>query len=306
MITLDDYVVIEKLSVGEIRVEPKKVKATYRVEHLDGSRSSYELIYSYNSPCFDTGRGADINLASMMVVQVALNYGLFCRCIEFDGLYDAVDSRFLADMLENTSREILTNKLLIDNEFILPSYKGLQVEKSKRYTRAELKIVNSRYPHLKVEKADDETDELGFAILSSGGKDSLLTYGIVREIGSAHPVFINESGRHWFTAINGYRYLEDNEANTVKPWCNSDRVFNWMLKQLPFIRKDYANIRADIYPIRLWTVAVFLFGVLPVVRKRGLATSLSAMNMIPQSNKLPAGSSTTAGSMIRASILTTP
>ena len=42
-----------------------------------------------------------------------------------------------------------------------------------------------------------------------------------------------------------------------------------MLKQLPFIREDHASVRADIYPIRLWTVAVFLFGALPIALKRG-------------------------------------
>jgi hypothetical protein len=47
-----------------------------------------------------------------------------------------------------------------------------------------------------------------------------------------------------------------------------------MLKQLPFIRKNYASIRSDIYPIRLWTVAVFLFGVLPIVRKRKIGNIL--------------------------------
>jgi hypothetical protein len=47
-----------------------------------------------------------------------------------------------------------------------------------------------------------------------------------------------------------------------------------MLKQFPFIRENFAAIRADIYPIRLWTVAVFLFGVLPVVRKKGIGNIL--------------------------------
>ncbi|UCH09635.1 MAG: creatininase family protein, partial [Fidelibacterota bacterium] len=51
-------------------------------------------------------------------------------------------------------------------------------------------------------------------------------------------------------------------------WCNSDRLFAWMLRQMPFIREDFADVRADIYPIRLWTVAVFLFGVLPLAHKR--------------------------------------
>ncbi|WP_217349971.1 hypothetical protein [Muriicola soli] len=89
-----------------------------------------------------------------------------------------------------------------------------------------------------------------------------------------HPVFINESGRHWFTAVNAHQYYKKIEPNTVKPWCNSDRIFNWMVKQMPFIKENFQNIRADIYPIRLWTVAVFLFGTLPVAMKREVGNIL--------------------------------
>jgi len=47
-----------------------------------------------------------------------------------------------------------------------------------------------------------------------------------------------------------------------------------MLRHLPFVRKDFSRIRSDQYPIRLWTVAVFLFGALPILRKRGIARLL--------------------------------
>jgi creatinine amidohydrolase/Fe(II)-dependent formamide hydrolase-like protein len=43
-----------------------------------------------------------------------------------------------------------------------------------------------------------------------------------------------------------------------------------MLRQLPFIREDFLKQRADEYPIRLWTLAVFSFGALPLLRKRGI------------------------------------
>jgi hypothetical protein len=102
-----------------------------------------------------------------------------------------------------------------------------------------------------------------------------LSYGLVNEIGrEVHPIFVNESGRHWFTALNAYRYFKDNIPNTARVWVNSDRLFAWMLQRMPFIRKDFAHIRSDEYPIRLWTVAVFLFGVLPLLRKRGIGRLL--------------------------------
>ena len=103
-----------------------------------------------------------------------------------------------------------------------------------------------------------EKEPSPYAILSSGGKDSLLSFALLNEIGmEVHPVFVNESGRHWFTALNAYRHFSENVEHTARVWTNADRIFNWMLRHLPFIRKDFAAIRSDEYPIRLWTVAVF-------------------------------------------------
>lgn len=274
MSRLEDFLVLRKLSVGQLKVEGRQVKAVYTVEDLDGQRESTELIYSYDKKRFDPADLHDVNLASMMVAQVALNYGLFAESIELDGVFDPVDRRFLADMLENTSREILTNKLLSPNEFLLPAYRGLTLEKRTRYTQARLVFTDSAHNGRLPDRANRKTDDRKFVILSSGGKDSLLSYGLINELGQAYPVFINEAGRHWFTAVNAYRYFREHELRTAKPWCNSDRVFNWMLRKLPFIRPDFAQVRADIYPVRLWTVAVFLFGALPVALKEGAGNVL--------------------------------
>lgn len=261
-----------KLKVHQLKVEARRVRASYTVVGEDGTEQSTELLYSYGEKYFDPSSDADLNLASMMVAQVALNYGLFFREIEFEGVFEAADRRFLTDMMENTSREVLVMKFLSENVFLKKEYQGMQAEKRERYTAATLSFTGPSFKSSPAINKDIRED--AYAILSSGGKDSLLTYGLVKEIGEAHPVFINESGRHWYSAVNAYKYFKDIEPNTVKPWCNSDRVFNWMLRQLPFIREDFQNVRADIYPIRMWTVAVFLFGVLPVVRKRGLGNVL--------------------------------
>jgi hypothetical protein len=177
-------------------------------------------------------------------------------------------------MLENTSREILVNKFLVKNEFLKTPFDRVIPEKKDKYTNAELIFENSAFQRLKKDGLPGKVDYDHYAILSSGGKDSLLTYGLIKEIGEPHPIFINESGRHWFTAINAYRHYQEIEPNTHKPWCNSDRIFNWMVRQMPFVKDNFQNIRADIYPIRLWTVAVFLFGVLPLVRKKKIGNIL--------------------------------
>lgn len=259
----------ERLLVGPVRVEARKVKATYRLTLKNGDVVENELVYAYTAEVFDHSDD-DLNLASMMVSQVALNYGLFCREIIFDGLYEDTDKRFLSDMLENTSREIYVNKFLFPNEFLVAPYNNLNYGRQERYTAARISFVNSLYPDSKVQWEHRETRRDSFMILSSGGKDSLLSYGLLKELNKeGHPVFINESGRHWYTALNAFRFMQKTEPGSDRVWCNSDRIFNWMLRQMPCIRKDFASVRSDMYPVRLWTVAVFLFGVLPLAQKKG-------------------------------------
>lgn len=274
-IGLRDFVTFRQLKAGPVVLEAKRVKVPYTLTMHDGSTVSNELIYTYSEKVFDKNRQEDVNLASMMGVQVAMNYGLFCEEMVFDGIFDDADQRFILDMVENTAREIYVNKLLTPNEFLKQGYEKVKTEKFKRYTAAKIFFTNTDF------KAEEDTWNLSptgkeeYVILSSGGKDSLLSYGVVKDLGhGAHPVFINESGRHWFTAINAFKHMEGIEPNTSRVWCNSDRLFNWMLRQMPFIRENFADIRADIYPIRLWTVAVFLFGVLPIARKRKVGNIL--------------------------------
>ncbi len=269
----DQLVVIDELRVGPLRLEKNRLAAPYRVR-AKGLEDSTELIYSFGEPVFEPGDPGSQNLASFMAAQLALNYGLFCRHIVLDGLYDETSRRFLQAMLENTSREIYVKKFLQPNLFLTGPVASLPAEKREKYTNAELVFVNTAFS----EKAPDEpwqVDQDAYCVLSSGGKDSLLSYALLKELGKeAHPIFGNESGRHWFTAVNGYRYLKETEPNTDKVWLNSDRVFAWMLRHLPFVRQDFATLRTDDYPIRLWTVAVFLVGVLPLMRKRGLGRLL--------------------------------
>ena len=259
--------VISRLEIGPIRLERKRLLAPYKV--VRGNKTdSINLIYKFEEDVFEPDDPASINLAEMVAAQVALNYGLFCKKIVFHGSYDKYDQKFIVDMAENTAKEIYVKKFLEPNPFLLGKAACLPAKKQKSYLRAEI-IFDT--PNIKTEKVNWNTSQSRYAVLSSGGKDSLLSFGILDETGfETHPIYINESGRHWYTALNSYRYFKKNYPNTSRVWTNADRVFNWMLHHLPFIRQDFARFRADEYPIRLWTVAVFIFGALPIIRKRGI------------------------------------
>lgn len=266
--------VIDRLEVGPLRLERDRLIAPYAVVQ-NGREDRTELIYSYEESVFDPAEPESRNLAAVIAAQVALNYGLFCELIVFKGPYDEADRRFIDRMVENTAREIYVKKFLEPNPFLQGEAARLPALKQARYTRARLSFEDDDRERGGYAWRPWETAEACHAVLSSGGKDSLLSFGLLAELGlEVHPIFGNESGRHWFTALNAYRYMKADVPNTTRVWMNSDRVFSWMLRRLPFVRQDFASVRADIYPIRLWTVAVFLFGVLPLLRKRGVGRLL--------------------------------
>jgi len=273
---LEPLGVIRRLEVGPVHLEARRVIAPYRVIQ-DDREDVLDLVYRFEEDVFRREEEDSLNLACMLSAQVALNYGLFCDEIVFHGRYDRYDRRFLEEMARNTAREIFVKRFLEPNPFLLKSFPRMSPLKLDHYLRARFRFQGDKLPDGSEPQGGKKTRriwDLDFAkdaVLSSGGKDSLLSFGLLKEIGrDVHPIFVNESGRHWFTALNAYRYFSRHIPNTARVWTNADRLFNWMLRHLPFVRQDFSTVRSDDYPIRLWTVAVFLFGVLPILRKRGI------------------------------------
>ncbi len=263
----------DRLEVGPTRVEPRRLATPYTVVR-GGERVSAELVYKWDEDVFEPDADADRNLAGLIGAQLALNYGLFCGEIVFRDPLDAHDRRFLADMAENTAREIYAIKLLHPNPFLVGAAAQLEPRPLRRYLQASL-LFDRELPTGGPQGGPWALDRLGHAVLSSGGKDSLLTHGLLGELGmESHPIFVAESGRHWHTALNAHRHFAEHVPHTARVWTTSDRVFSFMLRQLPIVRPDFQRLRSDEYPIRLWTVAVFLFGALPLLRKRGLGRLL--------------------------------
>jgi len=270
----EPLVVFDRMEIGPVTLEPKRLVMPYRLFY-GGKEDRIDLIYSYEEKVFDPNEAISQNLAAVIGAQVAFNYGLFCKTMVFHGIFDDIDRRFIRDMMENTAREILVKKLLEPNPFLQGDAVGLHAVKKERYLAAQLEFPEGPLNKEETHRQPWTTSRDRHVILSSGGKDSLLSYGLMNEMGyETHPVFINESGRHWFTALNGYNYFKENIPNTARVWSNCDRVYNWVLRHMPFIRPNFANMRSDEYPIRLWTVAVFLFGALPIMRKRKIARLL--------------------------------
>lgn len=269
---LDALLVIDRLELAEPKIEPDRVTTTYTVVQGEET-SSVDFVYRFEEAVLDPESPADRNLAALMGAQVALNYGLFCHEIIFHGPFDDADQSFLTDMAENTAREIYIKKFLEPNPFLTGDAARLPAVKMSSYLQSRLSFPNAVAQTAKERAAPEPGAAARFAVLSSGGKDSLLSYGLLHELGfETHALYVNESGRHWHTALNGYRHsVAIAPDTTARVWTSSDRVFSFMRRLLPFVREDADRLRSDEYPIRLWTVAVFLFGALAVARRRGIS-----------------------------------
>lgn len=162
------------------------------------------------------------------------NYGLFCKEIIFHGYFDKYDRLFLEEMARNTAREIFVKKFLEPNPFLCIDTAALPAVEVESYLQAKIIFEDSSVGDPSEHRVWQK-DHQCHAVLSSGGKDSLLSFGLLHELGyQTHPIFINESGRHWFTALNAYRYFCASYPHTARVWTNSDRIFAWMLRHLPF------------------------------------------------------------------------
>jgi len=257
--------------VGPAQVERHRVITPYVVDTGTAIERT-TLTYRFERDVFDPGDPVSLNLAAMMTAQVALNYGLFADEICFAGPYDTADRQILHAMAENTAREITVKKFLEPNPFLRGEARRLPPVPRKRYCHAAIRFTSPRPADAPVPWGRDPARH---AVLSSGGKDSLLTLGVLDELGlETYPLFVNEAGRHWLTALNAYRHLARHHGGTGRVWTDADRLFAWFLRRLPFVRPDFADVRSDEYPIRLWTVAVFLFGALPLLRAQRIGRIL--------------------------------
>jgi hypothetical protein len=212
-----------------------------------------------------------MRLASVMPV---LNYGLFTKEIKLMFPVSTSDVSLLNDLLEVFSRDIFINKLVRrKNPYVLPQFLPLESEVTLENARPLAKITS-------LALLGDVPISQGFSenscgVLSSGGKESLLTYAMLKEIGAeAHPLYVNESGGHWRTALTAYRQFLKIEPNTRRVWTNVDRFYTFMLDHLRIIRPDHRKVWSDTYPIRLCIFPVYVFLLLPVFARRKIGNLL--------------------------------
>ncbi len=261
----------ESIVVSDPTVQRNCVYTKISCKDTEGKKHLFTLRFKYEEQLSQK----QLVLLRLAAVMPLLNYGLFTKEIRLDFQVSQADFLLLNDLLDIFTKDIFINKFVRKkNPYVLPEYLPTASEVTEENARPLAKIIAV---NLVVEDAPVSSNlkEEACGVLSSGGKESLLTYGMLKELGAeVHSLYVNESGGHWRTALPAYRYFRDHYANTTRVWTNVDRFYTFMLDQMRIIRKDHRKIWADTYPIRLSIFPFYIFLLLPLFVERCIGNIL--------------------------------
>lgn len=258
------------IEVNDPEINKKTVSTRISCKNVNEEMHTFTLFAKYEKP-LSAEHLAFLKLASVMPI---LNYGLFTKEITLKYSIATSDFSLLNDLLDIFSKDIFINKLIRrKNPYILPEF-GLSdedgtEEKAKPIARLSPATLTEDLP------LSSELDKNSCGVLSSSGKESLLTYAILKEIGAkVFPLYVNESGGHWRTALPAYRHHVRSEPNTERVWTNVDRFYSFMLDHMRIIRPDHRKVWSDTYPIRLCIFPVYIFNLLPIFASKRIGNLL--------------------------------
>jgi hypothetical protein len=260
----------QSIEVWEPIRQGKRVTAQILCTDIEGKKHGFPLSFKYEEP----PAAEHLPLMRLASAMPVLNYGLFSKEIRLMFPVSASDISLLNDFLEVFTRDIFINKLVRrKNPYVLPQFLPLESEVTPENMRPLAKIVPvAVYEDVPISRGFSENS---CGVLSSGGKESLLTYAMLREVGAeVYALYVNESGGHWRTALTAYRQFVKNEPNTARVWTNVDRFYTFMLDHMRVIRSDHRKVWSDTYPIRLCIFPVYVFLLLPVFVHRRIGNLL--------------------------------
>lgn len=263
-----------ELRVSDPVLEQDASTSTYTFVDRRKRKHALTLRWKYPEPLYADADGVMRNHARLHHAIPSLNYGLFCDAVVLEGALAKEDVAYLREMQQVTAQEQYLTRFVRDEPHLLikPEFhvkpEDFEPEAVRDLARIEVDVEN-------VEGDARKVDPERYAILSSGGKESLLTYGLLRELKrDVAPVYVNESGRHWHTALLGHRLHEATDPRTRRIWSSVDRLYVGANRLLPCVRPDFQRVAADVYPIQLFTFNSYQLAVAGLCLHEGRGTML--------------------------------
>ena len=272
-----DLKAFRELRVSDPALRDDASASTYTFVAKDGRRTSLELRWKYDAPLYRDAGWTMRNHARVHHAVPSLNYGLFCERVVLEFPLTEADLAYQRAMQDATAREQYLTRFVRDepHPLLLPEYhvppEEFEPEAVRDLAAIECEVEDAPADAAPPARPDPERH----AVLSSGGKESLLTYGLLREVDAdVAPVYVNESGRHWHTAVTSYRWHAAHEPRTRRAWTTVDRLYVGANRLLPCVRPDFQRVAADVYPIQLFTFNSYQMAVAGLALHLGVGTLL--------------------------------
>ncbi len=231
-----------------------------------GSAKTFRLIFTYSEPV-----AVDERIAGLILTMPVINFTYFARELRLDFPIGTADLDLLRNFLKVNAREVFINKIcrrryeFIRKEYI-PADSDINASNSDGMTEVIAHVSAQGNYNM---RGDKKTS----AVLSSGGKESLLSYGMLKEIGErTFSFFFNESGGHWITAKTSYDYFSANFRDVLKAWSNVDRFYKFMQRQVKILDQVAVTRWADTYPLQLFIFPVYIFALIPFMIKHSISS----------------------------------
>ncbi len=266
---LDRILVFDKILVSKPVISDRRISSTIGIFRGE-SVEYFKIIFSYREKV-----AIDLNLAGLILTMPVINFTYFSRKLELDFPVTENDLNYIRKVMTVNNREVFINAICRRRyNFYKPVAIPRDDEINESNANGATEIIATQ-----IIQDSEKTSPIGAhpvdkrrsAILSSGGKESLLTYSILKEIGmDTHPIFFNESGAHWRAAKPSFESFSSNNKNTTKVWSNADRFYRFCIKLLPFLNHALIRKRTDTYPVQMFTFPVYVFSMLPVLIKRAI------------------------------------
>lgn len=253
----------DSIRITDVVIEKRRIRGKIEIS-FEGLKDSFDIIFSYDQDISPTE-----SEAGMVLTMPAINFTYFTPKLELDFPVSPVDLKLLNSFVRTNNREVFINKICRRRyEFFREEYLPDESEIDEKNADGATEIVaREQIDHVKLQIPDSRKA----AVLSSGGKESLLTYGILNDLGmEVYPFFFNESGMHWLAAKTAYKEMKSSTDRTMKVWSNVDRFYRFMLARMKVLDPSFSRKKTDTYPIQLFIFPVYVFSLLPLALKKNI------------------------------------
>lgn len=275
---MDVWKVVDRLEVELQDLQPRYLVAMFRMESQK-NRKEITFMVEYTEDVFDPENKSHQNIASMIAIQPAFNYGLFAKDIVFHGLFDDLDRRMVRRQGEMVAKEVYFNRMVEPHLYLINAVKDQPLPQSKGLLKASLTLTEKGHANTTVPWTLWDTYKDRCAVYVSGSAESALTLGVLDEMGKkVYPMWMEEKKEREEPISPLLAHMIETYPNAKRILSNHQGVDRWFHENIPLLRPIEELQEAGIPPWGVWSEVSLTFCMLPLIKKYQIGRMVLGQN----------------------------